>query len=107
MSKDKDKDGSIVSLTDKLQQLQASEIIAEEGTDEDSIQLGIEVFTETAEEGKGFIAIIFDEVGSPSVIHAGEFELIHAIGTLEFVKNELMNNTVQFDDLDETFLEDE
>jgi len=73
---------------------------------EDALELGLETFEEGLTNAKGFLTITFDEEGQPSVIHAGELDLIRTLGTLDYVKNELLNNDFRLENFDKELFDD-
>jgi len=51
---------------------------------------GIEKFNECIDDASGFLAISFDDAGSPTVIWAGDVDTLSAIGSFEVVKSLLI-----------------
>jgi len=57
---------------------------------QDMLAQGLEAFQDRVEEASAFLSVIFDEVGDPSIIWAGDINLIKSIGSLEIAKEELI-----------------
>ncbi len=52
---------------------------------------GLKSFQEELGDGaQGFISIVFDKENQPRIIWAGDFEMLLALGAMDFAKNELM-----------------
>lgn len=107
---DNHNNNKVVSLTDRvIQKKQAGKEDATQYAEllSDALDAGLEAFNDTIDESRGFITISFNsEDGAPSVVHAGEIDLIHTLGTLEFIKGELIKNAEQVFDHDLELLED-
>lgn len=54
--------------------------------EENFIEYGAEAFNESLKDGVGFLSIVFDSDGQPSLIWAGEVDSFVALGALETVK---------------------
>lgn len=95
MSKKK-KDGTteVISLGEvrKAKEKEIKAIPTEVSDIQKSIMFGIESFNEVMEDGIGFLAIAFDSNQVPYIIHAGDLELVRALGSLEVMKQELLTN---------------
>lgn len=60
---------------------------------EELLEKGLETFvSELSNDAKGFFAMIFDQEGNPSIIWAGDMDMIACVGSLEVAKNELFRN---------------
>lgn len=66
----------------------------EEPSKEEVIERGSEIFLETLKEADGFIGLSFSEDGPPQVVYVGEMDLIKTLGLLEYVKNEILHESV-------------
>ena len=95
--KDNNNNEGVINFNERIQQVRPS-------NDEDlpdALEAGLETFEDSLEDAKGFVTITFDTEGQPSVIHAGELDLIKTVGTLRFVENELLNNVLGIAELTE------
>ncbi len=71
----------------------AKQMSPDDITREEVLEHGLETFAkELASGGRGFFALIFNEDGYPSIIWAGDMDLMTSVGALEIAKNELFKN---------------
>lgn len=73
---------------------------------EDSMELGLSAFEDTLDDAKGFLTVTFDQDNQPSIIHAGELNLLQVVGSLEFIKNEILNYVPTAEEFARDFDED-
>lgn len=88
---DKTKDkGGIINLADKIKAIGASNE-SQPDEIEQALEIALDTFEGTLADAKGFITITFDQLDQPSIVHAGDLDLLKALGALEFIKNEFLS----------------
>lgn len=106
MTKDTPNDNKVIDFKERVKRItpetQNNQRDSEDKplTNEQLLTLGTESFLQTLEDATGFITITFDETGQPEIIHAGNLDIIAATGTLEYAKNEILNNSFTMGDED-------
>ncbi len=98
--KDKNKEHAVINLAEKIQQISANTKDPEMDIEE-ALEKALDTFESTLDDAKGFITITFDQNDAPSIVHAGDLDLLKTLGTLEFIKNEFLFSPYLQDHSDE------
>jgi hypothetical protein len=53
-------------------------------TNEEYLEKGMEAFIEASKESEGFLAVTFDDEGSPQIIWAGNLDPFKTLGAMQF-----------------------
>lgn len=107
--KDNNNDDKVVSLKEVSDKKPSKEekFNLDTASVEDMVAKGFEDFKTHIPTATAFIGIVFNGDYSPEIVHAGEMDLLKTLGTLEYLKKELMDEPVQINNLFDSTFEDD